>query len=154
MEAFRHKHHPHVDNQFSIELPPSHDQVKQAERKARAKPSFTRIIVRAIALAVGASVLGVLAVSIGVWYSTRHTVLEQPGRLPQAGWPDTMELKPTYLLLAAAGIAVIVQIVSLLTLVGGVCSLLLEPEFACSDADSAGRSVACAKPLSISSRSS
>lgn len=127
MESFRYHHHPHDDNQFSIELPPSHEQVKQAERNARGRPSFLRIIVRVITLAVGASILGVLAVSVAVWYSTRHDVLTQPGKLAQPGWPSSMDLKPTYALLAASGIAIAVQLLALFTLVGSVSSSKILP---------------------------
>jgi hypothetical protein len=122
MESLRHHHGPHVDNTFAIDLPPSHQQVKQEERKARARPSLLRIIIRTFTLAVGASILAVLAQSVAVWYMTRHTILSQPGKLPQPGWPSTMDLKPTYLMLAAAGIAVIIQLVAFFTLVGPVSS--------------------------------
>ena len=120
MEAFRHHSGPHPENQFSIEVPPSHPQVKQAERKAKAKPNILRIIIRLITLVIGLAEVGVLAAAVAVWYITRNRVLSQPGKLPQPGWPAKMDLKPTYVLLSAAIIAVIVQILALFSLVGPV----------------------------------
>jgi hypothetical protein len=122
MEHFRTQYAPHATNQFNIDLPPSAYQVKSSAKRARAKPSAPRVIIRLITLAIGACVLSVLAYSTAVWYSTRHKVTEQPGRLPQAAWPDRMTLKPTYVLLAASIIGVGVQLVALFTLVGSVSS--------------------------------
>ncbi|OCT50635.1 hypothetical protein CLCR_07464 [Cladophialophora carrionii] len=117
MESLRHHYKPHVDNTFAIDLPPSHQQVKQEERKARARPSLLRVIIRVITLGVSASNLAVLALSVAVWYSTRNTVLSQPGKLPQPGWPATMDMKPTWLMLAASVVAVLIHFFALCTLV-------------------------------------
>ncbi|KIW70961.1 hypothetical protein PV04_03188 [Phialophora macrospora] len=120
MESLRHHQVPNADTSYPMDLAPAHQQVKQEERKARARPSLPRIVIRTLTLVVGASILSVLANAVAVWYTTRHTVLSQPGKLPQPGWPSTMDLKPTWLMLAAATIAVIVQIVAFFTLVGPI----------------------------------
>lgn len=123
MEAFRHHNHHHgADQSFSVEFGPTYDQVRNAKRKARARPSKVRIMIRGITLIVGASILGVLAHSAAVWYTTRNDILEQPDGFRMPGWPAQMDLLPTWVMLGAATIAIIIQIISLLTLVGNVSS--------------------------------
>jgi hypothetical protein len=120
MENYRHHHHGHVENSYSIDIPASAAQVKHAERRARTRPSFRRIILRIISLAVGASVLAVLAHATYVWFATRNGVLMLANGVTMPSWPAEMDLKPTWIMLATAAFAVLVQILALLTLVGKV----------------------------------
>lgn len=98
---------------------PSYEQVQNSKKKALARPNHLRVIIRLITLAVGASIVGVLAHAAAVWYTTRYDILMQPHGVLMRGWPAQMSLIPTWVMLAAAAIAIIVQIVALLTLVGG-----------------------------------
>jgi hypothetical protein len=120
MENYRHHHHhhSHVENSYSIEIPAPAAQVKHAERRARARPSFRRIALRIISLAVGASILAVLAHATYVWFATRNGQLMLANGVTLRSWPAEMDLKPTWIMLAAAALAVLMQILALLTLVG------------------------------------
>ncbi len=72
--------------------------------------------------------MGVLAHAAVVWYTTRNDILMQPHGVRMRGWPTHMNLKPTWLMLAVAVIAMIVQTAALVTLLRGVSrfiSLLL-----------------------------
>lgn len=93
---------------------------QNAQKRALARPNFLRTITRVITLAVGASVLGALAHAAAVWYSTRNDILAQPHGVRMRGWPAQMDLTPTWVMLAAAVMAIVVQIIALLTLVGSV----------------------------------
>jgi hypothetical protein len=105
----------------------NHDQVRNAKQRALvlARPNVLRVIVRIITLAVGASVLGVLAHAAAVWYTTRNDVLMQPHGIRMRGWPAQMDMIPTWLMLAVAAIAILVQVVALLTLIRGVSTAVL-----------------------------
>ncbi|KIX97719.1 uncharacterized protein Z520_06497 [Fonsecaea multimorphosa CBS 102226] len=101
----------------------SYEQVRNAKRKALTRPNRLRVIVRLITLTVGASIVGVLAHAAFVWYSTRNYILMQPHGIRMRGWPAQMDLIPTWIMLAVAVIAIVVQIVALLTLLRGVYRL-------------------------------
>lgn len=129
MEPYRHhSHHGHHHDgpAVSFNIGPTYEQIRRAKRQALAKPNFVRIMVRITTLALGAAILGVLAQASIIWYTTRYDVLSQPDGFRMPGWPNQMSLTPTWLMLAAALVGVIVQVVALLTLVGGVSASVLD----------------------------
>jgi hypothetical protein len=100
----------------------AYDKVRSLQRKARVTPQPFRVVIRLIALAIAASVVGVLAHASTVWFTTRYVVQQQPNGFRQRAWPAHMDLWPTWVMLGAAVIAILIQIVSLMTLCGGVGS--------------------------------
>lgn len=126
MEPLR--HHPgqsHHDPgpSVSVEYGPTYKEAHQARRKERAAPHTVRVVIRLLALVVAASIIGVLAHATGVWFTTRDVVQQRPNGIRQRAWPLHIDLWPTWVMLGAAIIAIFIQIVSLLTLCGGVSSL-------------------------------
>jgi hypothetical protein len=117
MENYRHHHHGHIGNSYSIDLPASAVSVKHAERRARARPSFRRIMLRIISLVIGASILGVLAHTTYVWFATRKGVLMLANSVTLPSWPAEMDLTLTWVMLATAALIVLLQILALGTLV-------------------------------------
>ncbi|OAL35370.1 hypothetical protein AYO20_05421 [Fonsecaea nubica] len=99
---------------------PTHEQTRRAQGEARAVPNSFRVLVRIVALAAAASIIGVLAHATVVWINTRSVILQQPDGSFQRGWPDHIDLWPTWVMLAAAVIAVVVQLLSMLTFCGGI----------------------------------
>ena len=83
-----------------------------------------RVAVRTFSLIIGSAVVGVLAHASAVWFSTRYVVQQQPDGSRQRAWPAQMDLWPTWVMLGAAVIAILVQIVAFLTLCGGVSSVI------------------------------
>ncbi|KIW30784.1 uncharacterized protein PV07_02485 [Cladophialophora immunda] len=123
MEPLRHLVLPSrhsVEQHTFTQHTPTHEQVRKAQRQARAVPNVCRVLVRIIALAVAASIIGVLAHAAAVWFTTRNVVQQQPSGMRQRAWPNHIDVWPTWVMLGAAVIAVIVQILSLLTFCGGV----------------------------------
>jgi hypothetical protein len=96
------------------------EQARKAKGKARAAPNVFRVLVRVVALAVAASIIGVLSHAAAVWFTTRKVVQQQPNGVRQRAWPNHLDGWPTWVMLGAAVIAVVVQILSLLTFCGGV----------------------------------
>lgn len=89
-------------------------------RKRQAVPHSFRVGVRITTLAVGLAIVGVLAHAAAVWFSTRYVVQRQPDGTRQRAWPAHMDLWPTWVMLGAAVIAIVVQTLALLTLCGCV----------------------------------
>jgi uncharacterized MAPEG superfamily protein len=103
---------------------PTREEIRRTQRKARAAPNAFRVLVRVIALAVATSIIGVLSHATIVWFATRNVVQRQPNGTRQRAWPNHIDGWPTWVMLGAAVLAVIVQILSLLTFCGGVSSNL------------------------------
>ncbi|OAP54955.1 hypothetical protein AYL99_10655 [Fonsecaea erecta] len=117
MEPLR-SHNTHGQSHFAS-VSTSYDQVRNAKKTALARLNRLRVVVRLITLTVGASIVGVLAHAAVVWYTTRDDVLMQPHGIRMRGWPAQMDLVPTWIMLAVAVIAIVVQIFALLTLLRG-----------------------------------
>jgi hypothetical protein len=102
--------------------------VADSRRRRQAIPHSLRVCIRIAALATGAAIVGVLAHASAVWFSTRFVVQQQPDGSRQRAWPAHMDLWPTWVMLGAAVIAILVQMLAFLTLCGGVsftiCSLV------------------------------
>lgn len=124
MEPLRHLHLPaQIRNAGSRNFSNNETALGQnGKRKARAAPNAFRVVVRVISLAVAASIIGVLAHASVVWFTTRNVVQQQPNGVRQRAWPNHIDVWPTWVMLGAAVIAVVVQILSLLTFCGGVSS--------------------------------
>lgn len=120
MEPLRHTSGPSV----SIEYGPTYNGVCNAQHKAQAVPHSVRVVIRFISLTAAASIIGILAHASTVWFATRNVVQQQLTGIRQRAWPAHIDLWPTWVMLGAAVIAVFIQTVSLLTLFGGVGSLL------------------------------
>src|ERR1700754_4860999 len=97
MEPLRHHHgrsHSHSGHSHgpsvTVNYGPSKEQIHHAKRKELARPNFRRTLIRLITLAVGISIVGVLAQATAVWYTTRHDVLRQPNGFRMPGWPEGM----------------------------------------------------------------
>jgi hypothetical protein len=88
--------------------------------KALARPNYVRVTIRLLTFIIDASIVGVLAHSAAVWYSTRNAILKQPHGFRMRAWPARMDLVPTWVMLAVGAIAIFVQIIALLSLIGGV----------------------------------
>ncbi|OQU96079.1 hypothetical protein CLAIMM_02215 isoform 2 [Cladophialophora immunda] len=97
----------------------SHELERSAKKRALARPNLLRVVIRLITLTVGASIVGVLAHAAVVWYTTRNDILMQPHGIRMRGWPAQMNLIPTWIMLSVAVIAMVVQIIALLTLLRG-----------------------------------
>jgi len=95
-----------------------------SRRRPQAVPHSFRVAVRTFSLIIGSAVVGVLAHASAVWFSTRYVVQQQPDGSRQRAWPAQMDLWPTWVMLGAAVIAILVQIVAFLTLCGGVSSVI------------------------------
>lgn len=100
--------------------PSAYEQVRTAQRKAQAAPNTWRIVVRGVALVAAASIIGVLAHASAVWSSTREVIQTNPNGYRLRAWPVRIDLWPTWVMLGAAVIAVVVQTLSLLTFCGPV----------------------------------
>ena len=120
MEPLRHHSGP-----SSTEYGPNYNGIRKPERKARAVPHSIRVVIRIFSLAAAASIIGILGHASSVWFATRNVVQQQPTGIRQRAWPAHIDLWPTWVMLGAAAIAVFIQIVSLLTLFGGVGFLFL-----------------------------
>lgn len=94
--------------------------VANSRRRRQAIPHSIRVGIRIFALATSAAIVGVLTHSSAVWFSTRYVVQQQPDGSRQRAWPAHMELWPTWVMLGAAVIAILVQMLAFLTLCGGV----------------------------------
>ena len=144
MEPFRHhgqthSHHHHNNHHnpsVTVQYCPSPAEIKGKSKKALARPSIPRVIIRLAALAIsvsalaiGVSALAVLAQSVIVWFATHDTIVTQPQGLRMRAWPDRLEMAPTYVMLGAALISVVVQILAGLTLCGKVCYKISAPVF-------------------------
>jgi hypothetical protein len=125
MEPLRHHHGHHSSShhvpKVTVDYGPTEAQIKHNKRKALARPGWARVLIRLFTLAVSIALVTVLAQSTAVWYSTRHAILQQPNGFRMPSWPNGMNMTPSYVMLAVAALAVIVQILAALTLVGGVC---------------------------------
>lgn len=122
MEPLRH-HHPRSHSHgptVTVNYGPSKEQIKHAKRKALARPNVRRTLIRLFTLAVGISIVAVLGQATAGWYMTRNDVLSQPSGLRMPGWPQGMNLTPTYVMLSVAAVAILVQILAALTLCGPV----------------------------------
>jgi hypothetical protein len=110
----------------TVDYGPTEAQIKHNKRKALARPGWARVLIRLFTLAVSIALVTVLAQSTAVWYSTRHAILQQPNGFRMPSWPNGMNMTPSYVMLAVAALAVIVQILAALTLIGGVCINLIQ----------------------------
>jgi hypothetical protein len=116
MEPLRH----HSGPSLSAEYGPNYNGIRNPQRKALAVPHSVRVVIRIFSLATAASIIGILGHALTVWFGTRNVVQQQPSGIRQRAWPAHIDLWPTWVMLGAAAIAVFIQIVSLLTLLGGV----------------------------------
>lgn len=125
MEPLRHQAGPSIFVD-GTEYDSSYKGVRNSQRKARAVPHSVRVAIRIFSLVAAASIIGILGHASMIWFSTRNVIRQQPSGLRQRAWPAHMDLWPTWVMLGAAVIAVFIQIASLLTLIGGVGSPVLE----------------------------
>jgi hypothetical protein len=118
MEPLRHlKLHQQTARPQSSSAP---ERARLTKAKALARPNYIRVTIRLLTFIIGASIIGVLAHSAAVWYSTRNAILKQPHGFRMRAWPARMNLTPTWVMLAVAVVAIFVQIIALLSLIGGV----------------------------------
>jgi hypothetical protein len=96
------------------------EKARLTKANALARPNYVRVAIRLLAFIIGTSIVGVLAHSAAVWYSTRNAILKQPHGFRMRAWPARMDLIPTWIMLAVAVVAIFVQVVALLSLIGGV----------------------------------
>ena len=100
----------------------NHMRVQNARRQAsRGAPHIVRAILRTIVLLVAVTILAVQGHSMSVWLDTRHQSAYNPKtRLRTTLWAH-LDSGPTWTMLIAALIAVVVHFLALLTLCLPVC---------------------------------
>lgn len=94
---------------------------KQKEGRSKRILESVRVVLRLLALAFAASVIGVQAHIARVWdQSKNETVQNSQTGFRMRAWAAQMDLWPTWVNIGAGVIASVIHISSLLTLCGGV----------------------------------
>ncbi len=79
--------------------------------------SATRVAIRVISLVVAVSLISILGHAAAVWIATKDVVQKDPSTGYQLrAWAANLDMWPTWTMLGAAAIALVIQVVSLLTL--------------------------------------
>lgn len=93
-----------------------HKRNSRRQKAQSSSTSFFGAFVRGVTLCIAITVLVIQSNWISIWYRTRDSIVANPeDHFKPKAWPAVLDTKPAYIMLAAAALSIVFQLLAILT---------------------------------------